>query len=193
MGVADSYDAVAADYAAQFDDELARKPFDASLLASLRARWAGGAVVDLGCGPGHIGRACGATVGLDLSHAMLQLAPFPLRVRGDLEALPFRTGSLVGAVAFYCLIHVASLDASAREMRRALVRGGVAVIAVHEGVGTVHRDEWYGKAVDVSARFWTRDEMVRSLEHAGFTVESAVVREPYEGEVTRRLYVTASA
>ena len=147
MGVSDSYDTVARDYAAQFVDELDRKPLDRDLLDGLARRLAG-PVVDVGCGPGHIGARVGATVGLDLSHEMLRLAPFPLRVRG-MRSLPFASRSMGGAIAFYCLIHLDTIDGA-------------------------------------------RDEVVHALTGAGFAIEYGVVREPYDQEVTTRLYVVAT-
>lgn len=196
MGVEDTYDAVAADYAAQFADELDRKPFDRQLLAAVAARCAGGTVLDVGCGPGQIGAAVGAKVGLDLSHEMLRLAPFPLRVHADVRAMPFAPATLAGAVAFYSLIHLAGraeLDEALTELARVLRPGGVLVVAVHEGSGVRHLEEWFGHPVDIDARLWSRDELVDALGAAGLTIESAVVRDRYEGETTDRLYVTAVA
>src|SRR5205823_439032 len=55
--LARTYDRVARAYAEQYFTELERKPFDRQMLdrfaAGVRGR---GRVMDLGCGPGHIGR-----------------------------------------------------------------------------------------------------------------------------------------
>lgn len=188
------YDEVADEYAEQFVDELAGKPFDRALLDSVAARCADGVLADLGCGPGQIGRYLGATVGLDLSRPMLRHAPFPLRVQGDLRALPFASGSVAGIVAFYCYIHLESLDVAFAEARRVLGEGGVFVVSFHEGDGSVlHRDEWYGKPIDISVKIWPKAEVDASLGRAGFSIESSVVRETYDGELFPRLYVTAIA
>ena len=117
------YDDVADEYAEQFVDELAGKPFDRALLDWVAARCAGGVLADLGCGPGQVGRYVGATVGLDLSLPMLRHARFPLRVQGDLRALPFASGSLAGIVAFYCYIHLESLDVAFADARRVSATG----------------------------------------------------------------------
>lgn len=188
------YDDVADEYAEQFVDELAGKPFDRALLDSVAARCAGGVLADLGCGPGQVGRYVGATVGLDLSRPMLRHASFPLRVQGDLRSLPFASGSLAGIVAFYCYIHLESLDVAFADARRVLGAGGVFVVSFHEGDGSVlHRDEWYGKPIDISVKIWPKVEVEAALVAAGFTIESSVVREVYEGELFPRLYVTAIA
>lgn len=192
MGVEDTYDAVAEDYAARFSDELDRKPFDRELLSALAAR-VSGPIADIGCGPGHVGAFVGAAVGLDLSHEMLRLAPLPLRVHGDARRLPFSDDALGGAVAFYSLIHLDSLDEAASELHRVIRPGGALCVAVHEGEGSRHVDEWFGHRVDIDARAWSRAEVTDALVAAGFTIESAVTREPYDDEVTTRLYVTAIA
>lgn len=185
------YDDVAREYAAQFHDELEHKPFDRALLDSVAARCRGGVVADLGCGPGQVGRYVGAGVGLDLSHEMCRLVPFPV-AQGDLRALPFASGSLAGVVAFYCYIHLESLDVAFADAHRVLRDGGVFVVSFHEGDGTVHhRDEWYGKAIDISVKIWPKASVEVALERAGFTIESSVIRESYEGELFPRLYVTA--
>jgi SAM-dependent methyltransferase len=187
------YDAVADEYAEQFVDELDAKPFDRALLDSVAERTAGGVLADLGCGPGQVGRYAGAAVGLDLSRPMLRHAPFPLRVQGDLRALPFAPRSLAGIVAFYCYIHLDALDGAFAEAHRVLDDGGVFVVSFHEGDGAVHhRDEWYGKAIDISVKVWPKADVDAALVRAGFTIESSVVRESYAGELFPRLYVTAT-
>ena len=75
-----------------------------------------GRVVDLGCGPGwHLPALPPAAVALDRTAAMLErvrsTAPTSPRVRADLRALPFATGSLDAAWAERSLVH----------LRRALV------------------------------------------------------------------------
>jgi SAM-dependent methyltransferase len=187
------YDSVADEYAAQFHDELAGKPFDRALLDSVGARCGGGVVADLGCGPGQVGRYVGASVGLDLSLPMLRHCPFPA-AQGDLRALPFSSGSLAGVVAFYCYIHLETLDVAFAEARRVLRTGGVFVSSFHEGDGAVlHRDEWYDKPVDIDVKLWPTADVEAALVRAGFTIESSVVRERYDGELFPRLYVTAVA
>jgi SAM-dependent methyltransferase len=187
------YDDVADDYAAQFHDELAGKPFDRALLDDVAARCRGGVLADLGCGPGQVGAYAGAGVGLDLSLPMLRHAPFPSAC-GDLRALPFRSSSVAGVVAFYCYIHLDSLDVAFADARRALRPGGVFVVSFHEGDGSrLHRDEWYGKPIDIWVKVWTKADVDAALVRAGFTIESSVIREAYEGELFPRLYVVATS
>ena len=77
---------------------------------------------------------------------------------------------------------------------RVLGEGGIFVVSFHEGDGSVlHRDEWYGKPIDISVKIWPKAEVDAALVQAGFTIESSLVRETYEGELFPRLYVTATA
>lgn len=74
-----------------------------------------GPVADLGCGPGFYTEAIGTTVvALDAAVAMLrrtaQVAPHALLVQGDLQALPFRRGSLGGAWARNTYVHLPATE-----------------------------------------------------------------------------------
>jgi SAM-dependent methyltransferase len=71
-----SFDAVAADYAARFADELAGRPLDRALLAAFAECVPAGPVADVGCGPGHVTAhlaSLGLEVcGIDLSPGMVE-------------------------------------------------------------------------------------------------------------------------
>jgi SAM-dependent methyltransferase len=199
VSVEGAYDAVAEAYEAAIADELERKPFDRDLLDGLAARLAG-TVADIGCGPAHVGRYLfdrGVdVVGVDLSAGMLEVArrrnPGMRFERADVRATPFEDGALGGAVAFYSLIHLDDIDPALTELHRVIGAGGLLCVAVHGGEGDAHVDDWFGRGVSIDARFWSLDGLVDALERAGFTIESAVARDPYpeEGQTTR-LYVTA--
>jgi SAM-dependent methyltransferase len=199
VGVEDTYDAVAEAYEAAIADELDRKPFDRDLLDGLATRLSG-LVADIGCGPAHVGRHLvdrGVdVVGVDLSAEMLRVAqrrnPGMRFEQADFRSLPFADGELGGAVAFYSLIHLDSLDDALPELARVIRPGGLLCVALHEGEGTIHLDEWFGHAVDIDAFGWSLDALVGAVIDAGFTIESAIARPPYEAERTTRLYVTAT-
>ena len=199
--VASSYDRVAGDYAAQFADELSNKPFDRQLLDDFAALVADrGVVCDLGCGPGHVARYLadrGVQVrGIDLSDAMVALArehnPDLTFEQGDARHLAVEDASFAAIVAFYSLIHLRrdELDGVLMEFRRTLEPRGLLLVAVHGGTGETHLDEWYGRDVELSATFFERVELVQAFEAAGFRVDHAVERPPYEFELqTQRIYV----
>src|SRR5882724_8193579 len=77
--LASSYDRVAGEYAAEFENEMQRKPFDRKMLDWLVEKTEGSApICDLGCGPGQVARYLhtrGATTcGIDLSSGMVKRA-----------------------------------------------------------------------------------------------------------------------
>lgn len=201
--IAEGYDRVAEAYAARFGDELDRKPDDRELLDHFAAVTADGVIADVGCGPGHVARYLRArgwdVVGVDLSPVMLAVGRStdlgPRFVVGSFYDLPLASGALAGAIAFYSLIHATRSDVTdaLRELKRVIRAAGTLLIAVHEGAGETHADEFLGAQVDIDATFYGRDELAGYVADAGFEIVAAHVREPYDGEVTRRLYVTARA
>jgi SAM-dependent methyltransferase len=199
-----SYDAVAADYAAKFQDEMDHKPFDRDCLDRLISEVGGpGPICDLGCGPGQIARylhSRGAdALGVDLSPQMVteaaRLNPGIPFHQGDMLGLPDPDASWGGIAAFYCIIHIPRekvVDAL-REMRRVLRPGGVLLITFHIGDEVRHLDEWWEKTVDLDFIFYTPEEMEAWLRAAGFEPVETLVRDP-DPEVeaaTQRAYLFA--
>jgi SAM-dependent methyltransferase len=195
---------VAERYAEQFFHELDRKPVDRDILDRYAKTLQGrGTVCDLGCGVGHIARYLHTLgiemVGLDISPRMIESArrlnpaiPFQL---GDILRLELPDSSLAGTVAFYSLIHIArsATPQVLRELRRALIPGGRFLIAVHGGDGDLHVEEFLGQHVSMSATLFQPSEMEACLERAGFNIDAAHVREPYEFELqTQRLHFSAT-
>jgi SAM-dependent methyltransferase len=199
-----SYDAVAADYADHFRDELDHKPFDRALLATIVEECVGGLpVADLGCGPGHVAAWLAAAgvagaVGIDLSPEMVTVGqtryPSVEFRAGDLCRLPAGDGEFGAAVAFYSIIHLLpdDLPIAFAEFGRCLAPGAPLLVSFHAGTGTVHRDEWFGRTVDVDFRFLEADRVVELLEASGLEVTLRAERRAYPEEVdTRRAYLLA--
>lgn len=198
-----SYDRVAAHYVDALGDELDRKPLDRALLTMLagEVRAAGhGPLGDVGSGPGHVAGFLAAlgtpSVALDLSPAMAGIARDRFGVpaaAGSLTALPCRGGSLGGAVALYCLIHLDddAIAAAAGELARVIAAGGPLLVAFHTGPDVRHLDEWWGEDVDLDFRFLEPGPVGAALERAGFAVEATVQRAPYRDESTHRTYLLA--
>ncbi len=187
--VRDSYDSVALDYIDHVAGELEHKPFDRAYLDRMAAELAGkGAVVELGCGPGHVGRYLhdrGVEIsGLDLSPGMIdearKLNPGMQFVVGDMLALPYADASLAAVVAFYSIIHFdsAQLDQSIREFRRVLRPGGLAAVAFHVGGETLHRDEWWGHAISIDFHLLDPADVTRRAILMGLTVEELLEPDP---------------
>jgi SAM-dependent methyltransferase len=200
--LAQSYDRVAQAYADRFARELDEKPFDRELLVGLADRLRGrGPVGDLGCGPGHVARFLADhgldVLGIDLSPAMVEVARRLHGGRfqvGDLLALDLADSSLAGAVAFYSLIHVRrpEMQRAAAELHRVLAPGGVLLVAVHQGDGELHADEFLGQAASFDASLFQPDELAGLLAGAGLRVDRVTTRPPYAAEYpTTRIYITA--
>ena len=91
-------------------------------------------ILDLGAGGGWcsdlLGRLNRSSVAVDLSLDMLRAGrrrPAPVSaVAGDMEALPFRTGSFQKAVCFSALHHVPDMRAAISEIARVLDDRGIA-------------------------------------------------------------------
>lgn len=199
-----SYDRVAERYADELIDELGYKPLDRALLAVLaedvRGR-GGGPIADLGAGPGQVAAYLGGlgaeVLALDLSPAMAAVGRARLglaTVAGSLTALPFGDGSLAGATAFYCLIHLddEGLHRAQAELARVIAPGGPLLVAFHTGEEIRHLDEWWDQPVDVDFRFLRSGPITERLERAGFVVEAVLERAPYPDEAdTQRSYLLA--
>jgi len=201
--IATSYDRVAEHYAAEYFDELSRKPFDRDLLARFRQGLPLNArVCDIGCGPGHIARYLAnqgfAVTGIDLSPAMVttarRLNPGITFETGDMLKLPYADQWFRGIAAFYSLIHIERqlLPRALMELHRVLAPEGELLITFHAGEGEIHRDEWFGQPVGVHVTLFTSAEMTKALEKAGFRIGEVLERDPYEFEYpSRRAYITA--
>jgi SAM-dependent methyltransferase len=199
-----AFDNIADLYREKFAGELDDKPFDRAFLERVAARVPPREpVLEVGAGPGQIGaflHACGvATIASDASLGQLReariLDPERPTVAVDLARLPVRAGALGAIVAFYCLIYGPqdAHDIVFREWRRALCPGGLAVIAVQAGRGTIEVDGYQGRPARLTVVMRDPDLLVAQLERIGFVVNECVVRPPYEGERVDRCYVVASA
>jgi SAM-dependent methyltransferase len=201
--VRSSYDVVAETYAGKFFDELSRKPFDREWLGQFARGCPHGRVLDIGCGPGHVGRFLTDlgldVIGVDLSPAMIDVArrlnPEMTFEVGDMKRLDHDDGSVAGVVAFYSLIHIPRAEAPdvLTEFRRALMPGGKLLIAVHGGTGEITSDDFLGHQTRFAATLFEKDELARLIGDAGFTVDQTAERERYEFEThTPRIYIAAT-
>ena len=201
-----SFDRIAEQYAADFADELSRKPWDVERLRRFAASCGPGPVLDVGCGAaGHVGGFLAdlglkPVVGVDFSErSVLQasrLNPTLRFVAGDMYDLPIADGACAGIVAFYSLIYGndASLAAPLAELRRVLGDGGRLLLAVHAGIGARRFTDYKGAPVDVELHHRQPSAFAMQVRRAGFIVESIETRPPYAFEhATERLYVAARA
>jgi TDG/mug DNA glycosylase family protein len=191
----EAYERAAAEYA---ERRRAYHPDRARAFAA--ALPPGGVRLDLGSGPGHyvphLGRP---VVAADAAVAMVAEArhrhPGTPVVACDLEALPFRRGSLAGVWASKSLQHVAAsrLPMALTGLHRALPVGGLldATVFASDSPGegqqiTSDGDDFPGRLF----AFWEPEALGRLLTGAGFTVDEVGADEPAGGDVRR---VTARA
>ena len=137
-----AYDARAEEYVALLGRVELLAPVDHALIS----RWADatdGPLLDAGCGPGQWSEVLAAggrtVVGVDLAERFLAHArrthPGPAYVRGSLAALPVRTGSAGGVLAWFSTLHVEPLRLPdvLGELRRVLAPGGSLLLGYADG------------------------------------------------------------
>jgi SAM-dependent methyltransferase len=200
-----AYDSVAAAYAERFRGELAGKPLDRALFAAfaeLVQGMGGGAVADIGCGPGHVAaylHGLGLTAfGIDLSPEMVAVArrSYPgLRFdEGSMTALDLPDGHLAGVVAMYSIIHIPPdrLPDVFAEFRRVLAAGGYLLVAFQAGDERRHVTEAFGRPVRVDAYRLPPGHVAGLLTQAGLELRAQLLREPHEDvETDQRAYLLA--
>jgi SAM-dependent methyltransferase len=197
----DSYDTVAATYAAKFGDELDGKPLDRALLAAF-AETVSGPVADLGCGPGHVtahlSRLGLEVTGIDLSPAMIATAraayPGLSFAVGDMTRLDLGDGSLGGILAFYSIIHLPDelVPVAFAEFARVLAPGGQLLVAFQIGADERLRQvDWHGHRVELDHHRRRPDTVADLLAAAGLEVRARLVREPEPAETAGRCYLLA--
>lgn len=151
----------------------------------------GGAVADVGCGPGHV-TAFLAELGLDIfgvdsSASLLDIAreAYPdIRFEtGQLASLPAETASLRAVVSKHSLIHTpAHLVAEVLdEFARVLAPGGLLFLSFFGARDPSAHGEGFDHAV-VTAYQLDVDIMAKVVSAAGLTEELRVVRQPGANE-----------
>lgn len=201
-----SFDRIADQYAADFADELTRKPWDVERLRRFAASCGPGPVLDVGCGAaGHIGRFVadlGLTpvVGVDFSERSVlhasRVNPTLRFVAGDVRELPVADRACAGVLAFYSLIYGndMTIAVALSELRRVIRDGGRLLVAVHAGIGAQRFTDYKGAPVDVELYHRQPAAFAAQVRRAGFIVESIETRPPYAFEhATERLYLAARA
>lgn len=200
-----SYDAVAPAYAERLTDELGALDFERWVLDRVAAEAAGGAVVEVGSGPGHVtaylAEAGADATGLDLSPGMVEEArrryPDGEYQIGDLRRLmrPTSAPGWSAVLAWYSLIHLAAseLPEALAALVRPLVPGGRLVLALHAGSEVKHVDDWFEAPVDLDFVLHEPADVVALVEGAGLVDVEWYHRGPVtaRGETTERLYVLA--
>jgi SAM-dependent methyltransferase len=197
-----AFDRIAEQYAADFADELTRKPWDVAHLLAFAAGCADGLVLDVGCGAaGHVGRFVAErglrVTGVDASPRSVGLArrlnSALSFLAADVRALPVRAHGASGVVAFYALIYEADPTAALLELARVLRPGGPLLLAAHAGAGILHFAQYKGVVVDIDVHLRSATTLAERVRAAGFAVTGVETRRPYPFEhATERLYLSAT-
>jgi trans-aconitate methyltransferase len=133
-----------------------------------------GAVLDVGCGPGHLTAHLRSlevdATGLDLVPEFIDHArhthPDGRYELGSMRQLPVLHHSVAGILAWYSLIHLPphDLDGVLAELRRAMAPAGTLVIGFVDGEEVMAFDHKV-----ITAYSWPVDEFAARLRQAGFT------------------------
>lgn len=193
-GTRSSYDTDASGYAEKVRGLLGQRPYlraSLALFAELVQGAGGGAVADVGCGPGYVTsylHDAGLDVfGIDLSPEMIAIA------RRDYPDLSFEVGtmtdldladdSIVGIVAFWSVIHVPdhAIPGVFEQFRRVLRSQGLLLVGFHVGDQTRHTSEGYtGRPISVDSYHRRPSKIMGWLRDAEFTIEAELVIGPDE-------------
>lgn len=200
-----SYDAVAGSYGDKLAGELVDGglPFETWLLDRVAAHAAGGPVVEVGSGPGHVtaylADAGADAFGIDLSPGMVEEArrryPEGSYQVGDLRQLmrPPTAAGWRAVLGWYSLIHLAGseLADAVRSLARTLDSDGLLVLAMHAGSAVQHFDEWFDHTIDLDFVLHEPADVAALFTAAGLTDVEWYRRGPLadRGETTERIYV----
>jgi SAM-dependent methyltransferase len=189
-----SYDADADGYAEKVQGLLENSPYlraSLALFAELVRDAGGGAVADIGCGPGYVTRQLRDlgvdAFGIDLSPAMVAHArrahPDICFEVGTMTELDLGDGSLTGLLAFWSVIHVPdhSVPGVFAEFRRVMRPAGPLLVGFHVGDDVQHSTEGYsGESINVDSYRRPPAKVARWLRETGFTIEAELVMRPDE-------------
>jgi SAM-dependent methyltransferase len=187
-----SYDADADGYADKVQGLLGANPYlraHLALFADLVRDAGGGAVADIGCGPGYVTRHLHDlgidAFGIDLSPEMIALArrdhPDVRFEVGTMTDLDLADGSLGGVLAFWSVIHVPdrSVPGVFAEFRRVMRRARPLLVGFHVGDEVLHTAEGYsGRSINVESYRRPPAQVAQWLRETGFTIEAELVMRP---------------
>ena len=189
-----AYDDVADSYADHFPSTEPEQALDLTFLEHFVRRSGGrGRVLDAGCGAGRLlpvlAGWASSVEGVDLSSGMVRRArrdhPAFRTTVASLAALPYADATFDAYVSWYSTVHTPDhlLPLVLAEARRVLRDGGVAVLGLQSGEGTVDVSPTYrqfGHEVALVRYLRPLDQVVDAVEAAGLQVVARLEREPVD-------------
>lgn len=161
-------------------------------------------VADVGCGPGRAAAFMAErgldVIGVDVSETMLAVArsayPHIKFEEGQLDALPFETGVLAGAVCWYSIIYTPPdrLAQAFGELARVLIPGGYLLLAFQAEDEPIHRTDPYDTHLPLTSYRHSVQEVAARLVDIGFTIYATVLRAPeLDNETTFQGFVISTS
>lgn len=140
------------------------------------------AVIDVGCGTGHILQYCAANghqvTGVDVSEGMLSQAklqvPQAKLVQMHADSLAFPNNSFDGLISRYVLQHLTQVDVSIAEFYRVLKPGGYAYVVIHVSNTDSLDESWYTFPNDggkIKMNYHAPEDALNAVKSAGFSIE----------------------
>jgi ubiquinone/menaquinone biosynthesis C-methylase UbiE len=191
-----AYNTAAQKYHDLFHNEMNEKEYDRKLLNSFAARLNKDSLVcDAGCGPsGHIGRYLYEkgikVIGVDISKKCVDLAklynPKMEFECADISSLPFDDNVFDGLISYYSIINTPKIYVNIifTEFRRVLKPNGYLIVAVKAGTTEGYVEDLLGIKTKSYFSLFTKEEIVRYFNDAGFTLEFIDKRNPYDFEIS---------
>ncbi|QIG40981.1 class I SAM-dependent methyltransferase [Microbacterium sp. 4R-513] len=185
LDVQAAYSNRAAEYVRALGSTAAAHPSDVELITSWAAH-VNGPILDAGCGPGHwsayLTEEGHVVSGIDqvpefIEHARDAYPGVPFEL-GNINRLPFESGSVGGILAWYSLIHhePSTVGATLEEFARVVQPGGALLVGFFIGPLVEPFDHTV-----VTAYRWAPEALANELEVAGFDVvetHTRTAREP---------------
>ena len=164
------YDRVAASY-----DRRHASPVTLRLRTGERKlirRFAGGRVLDIGCGTGyHMDYDDLDIIGIEISDEMIKIAKGRGHdvKRGLAERLPFSDGSFDTIFCFFAVLNMCDHRKAVQEMARVLKPGGCALLSL-SSINDKKRFKVANNRI-VLKKLFTKDELVELFGRHGFVLE----------------------
>jgi Methylase involved in ubiquinone/menaquinone biosynthesis len=197
-----AYNLAAAKYHELFCNEMNEKEYDRMLLDRFALHFNKNSLIcDAGCGPsGHIGKYLfdkGLKItGLDISDKCAELAktlnPLTKFICGDICSMPFAHKTFDGIVSYYSIVDTPKqyVNLMFNEFNRVLKPGGYLLTAVKAGIGEGYMDSLCGIKTEIYFTLFTNKEIKEYFVNAGFDIEFAEKRNPYDFEINNERIFT---